>query len=40
MNMPTPCPECGEICEFDRMKNIGHELYCDECYEELEGESE
>ena len=38
--MPTSCPECGEIVELSDMKNIGRELYCDECYEELEGESE
>lgn len=40
MNMPTPCPECGEIVELDVMRNIGHELYCDECYEALESDSE
>lgn len=36
MNMPTPCPRCGDIVELNRMKNIGNELFCEDCYEELE----
>lgn len=35
VDMPTPCKECGERCEFDYMQSIGHELYCDECFEEM-----
>lgn len=35
MNMPTPCAECGDLCEFDCMNIIGNELYCDDCYAEL-----
>lgn len=38
MNMPTPCAECETLCEFNYMKNIGNELFCDDCYEELEDE--
>lgn len=38
MNMPTPCAECNEWCEFDSVKSIGNELYCDECHAKLEGE--
>lgn len=40
MDMPTPCPECGEIVELNNMTNIGIELYCEECayeFEALEG---
>ena len=36
MNMPTPCPKCGDIVEFNDMTNIGNELYCSECAFELE----
>ena len=36
----TPCAECGIWDNFDTMKIIGNELYCDECYEELTSESE
>lgn len=35
MKLPTPCANCGEWCEFDYMKPIGNELYCDDCYEDL-----
>ena len=34
MNL-TPCAECEEWCIFEDMKIIEHELYCDDCYEEL-----
>lgn len=43
MDMPTPCPECGDIVEFNDMTNIGNELYCSECafeLEDMESESE
>lgn len=40
MNMPTPCAECNEWCEFDYMQIIGNQLYCDDCYEELKEDSE
>ena len=36
----TPCAECGIWDNFDTMKIIRNELYCDECYEELTSESE
>lgn len=40
MNMPTPCPRCGEVVEFNHMTNIGQELYCEECAYELENQDE
>jgi len=41
MDMPTLCASCGDICELRHMRNIGNELYCEECYEDetLERES-
>ncbi len=41
MDMPTPCPLCGEICELNDMYPMpkSKNLCCKECYEELEGES-
>lgn len=39
MNMPTLCPLCDEVVELDEMKNLGSELYCTECYEEMESGS-
>lgn len=39
MEMPTPCAECHELCEFENMQSIGNELYCDDCFEVMkEGE--
>lgn len=37
MNMPTLC-DCGEVVEFDDMRGIGNELYCAECFEEMEAD--
>lgn len=31
MNMPTPCPECMEIVEFNEMVNVSGTMLCDEC---------
>ena len=35
MNMPTLC-EFGELVEFDDMKPIRNQLYCEDCYQEWE----
>lgn len=42
MKMPTPCPLCGEIVEFETMATIGrgYELYCEDCCEEMEDDSD
>lgn len=39
MDMPTSCPDCGEVVELNTMTVIGKELYCTECAYE-KGESE
>ena len=31
MDMPTPCPKCKEIVEFNEMVNIDGNMMCDEC---------
>jgi hypothetical protein len=35
MEMPTPCPTCGNIVELNDMNTCGtcKKLYCDECLE-------
>ncbi|OOE45106.1 hypothetical protein [Salinivibrio kushneri] len=43
MDMPTPCPHCGEVCEFNDMIETEIELnvevfLCDECAENAEEE--
>jgi len=35
MNMSTVC-ECGELVEFDDMKPIRNQLYCEDCHQEWE----
>lgn len=32
MDMPTPCPSCGDVEEFDNMRFVDGELCCEECY--------
>lgn len=39
MNMPTVC-DCGELVEFDDMKPIGNQLYCEDCYQEQKSEEQ
>jgi len=39
MNMPTVC-SCGELVEFDDMKPIGNQLYCEDCYQEQSSEEQ
>ena len=39
METPTPCPNCGVICEFDDMVNHPNEfttLVCEDCCESIE----
>jgi len=31
MDMPTPCPKCMDIVEFNDMERLGDELICSEC---------
>ena len=40
MDMPTPCPDCGEWCEYDYMKIVGNEMYCKSCGEDREANLE
>lgn len=45
MDMPTPCPECGEVVEFnDMVKTDGklsyHNMVCQDCHDELESDEE
>jgi hypothetical protein len=45
MDMPTSCPECGAIVEFNSMvttfeKICYHSLVCEDCYEDLESDNE
>lgn len=32
MDMPTPCPLCGDITGFDDMQFVDGELCCEECH--------
>ncbi|EHV9720314.1 hypothetical protein BTZ53_10615 [Vibrio parahaemolyticus] len=41
MDMPTPCPSCFDIVEFNDMvrtdgKDSIHDLVCQDCYDLLE----
>lgn len=41
MDMPTPCPNCGDIVEFDDMVNHPNEfrvMVCESCYDRIEEE--
>jgi len=43
MDMPTTCPECGEIVDFNDMqpttgKLSYHAFVCEYCYDELESD--
>ena len=45
MDIPTPCPECNDIVEFDDMKEATgklsyHAYVCEDCYYELESDKE
>lgn len=45
MDMPTPCPECGDLVEFNDMirtdgKLCYHSFICSDCYEDLESDEE
>lgn len=45
MDMPCPCPECGEWIELNDMvrtdgKICDDKLVCEECYDKLENEEE
>ncbi len=45
MNMPTPCPECGDVVEFEDMKQTDgklcyHSFVCQDCFYELESDEE
>lgn len=39
MDMPTVC-DCGEVVEFNSMLPFGNRLYCEDCHNELEDESD
>lgn len=41
-DMPTPCPECGEVVEFNDMKNHPNEfkhMVCESCFDRIEEEN-
>ncbi|MCT8857586.1 hypothetical protein K5M76_09350 [Shewanella xiamenensis] len=42
MDMPTPCPRCGEVVEFEDMVNHPNEfktLVCEDCHDKIEEEN-
>ncbi|MCG9964577.1 hypothetical protein [Shewanella cutis] len=42
MDMPTPCPRCGEVVEFDDMVRHPNEfktLVCEDCHDKIEEEN-
>lgn len=42
MDMPTPCPRCGEVVELDDMVSHPNEfktLVCEECHDKIEEEN-
>jgi hypothetical protein len=45
MDMPTPCPECNDVVEFNDMQTtVGrlcyHNFVCQDCFENLESDEE
>lgn len=40
MDMPTPCPKCGEIVEFTTMKNVDGRFICEGCFYDLYRDNE
>lgn len=42
MDMPTPCPRCGQVVEFEDMVNHPNEfktLVCEDCHDKIEEEN-